>query len=207
MLSVVATALGIVVLVAVPNLRQGSGVLSPNAKRAVRRARQQAKKKPMAAVGGTWRGLVGLNRLVGRLARRIAVAWAPVSRWLHAAMDRLEGENTLTVETASAVGREPQPERVEVPRVVGAPTGGAATVGVPTGGAATVGRVTVGRPRPGEPTADLRPDDVLDEWSRDDRSDDDRSDDDRSDDDRSHHDRSHRGRVTAGVGGSARRSR
>jgi heme exporter protein D len=168
MLSVVATALGIVVLVAVPNLRQGSGVLSPNAKRAVRRARQQAKKKPMAAAGGTWRGLVGtwrgvvaVKRLVGRLTRRI-------------------------VETASTVGREPQAERVDVPRVVGEAEVGRATMAAATAAPATVDGTPISRPAISRPRTTPTDSGPIPEVTP---------------------DNSHRRRVTAGAGGSARRSR
>ena len=133
MLLVVFVALGIVVLVALPNLRQGSGVLSPHGRRAVRRARQ----KPIAAVGGTWHGLVALKRLAVRLGRRIAVAWVPVSSGLHARLDRLEMRTrpgALEVDTNRTLPdvRPPagsvEAERADVPRVTG--------------------RESVGRPRP-----------------------------------------------------------
>ena len=133
MLLVVFVALGVVVLVALPNLRQGSGVLSPHGRRAVRRARQ----KPIAAVGGTWHGLVALKRLAVRLGRRIAVAWVPVSSGLHARLDRLEMRTrpgALEVDTNRTLPdvRPPagsvEAERADVPRVTG--------------------RESVGRPRP-----------------------------------------------------------
>jgi hypothetical protein len=90
LLLTVVVALGVVVLVALPNLRQGSPILTPDGERAVRRAKQTAKQKPMAAVGGTWHGLVALQRLIARLSRRAGRIWAPISAALHEAMDRLE---------------------------------------------------------------------------------------------------------------------
>lgn len=93
LLFTVALALGIMILVALPNLRQGSPILTPDGERAVRRAKQQAKEKPLAAAGSTWHGLVALKRLLARLSRRIARGWAPISAMLHEAMDRLEARD------------------------------------------------------------------------------------------------------------------
>jgi len=97
LLLTVVVALGILVLVAIPNLRQGAPILTPDGERAVKRAKQQAKQKPLAAAGSTWHGLVAVERLLARLGRRIARLgqrigrlWAPVSAALHEMMDRLE---------------------------------------------------------------------------------------------------------------------
>ncbi len=94
LLLTVSVALGIVVLVALPNLRQGSRILTPNGERAVKRAKQQAKQKPLAAAGSTWHGLIALKRLFARLGRQGSRIWAPVSSGLHSAMDRLEAGDT-----------------------------------------------------------------------------------------------------------------
>src|SRR3954452_6722233 len=93
LLFTVATALAIVALVALPNLRQGSPILTPDGERAVQRAKQQAKEKPLAAAGSSWHGPVALNRLLARMHRRISRAWAPVSAVLHEGMDRLEARD------------------------------------------------------------------------------------------------------------------
>jgi len=93
LLFTVATALVIVALVALPNLRQGSPILTPDGERAVQRAKQQAKKKPAAAAGTTWHGLVAFRHRLARLHRRISRAWAPVSAVLHEGMDRLEARD------------------------------------------------------------------------------------------------------------------
>jgi hypothetical protein len=93
LLFTVVTALGIVALVALPNLRQGSPILTPDGERAVQRAKQQAKKKPAAAAGTTWHGLVAFRHRLARLHRRISRAWAPVSAVLHEGMDRLEARD------------------------------------------------------------------------------------------------------------------
>lgn len=94
LLLTVVVALGIVVLVALPNLRQGSRILTPDGQRAVKRARQQAKQKPLAAVGSTWHGLVAIERLFARMSRQIARIWAPISEALHEALDRLEDQDS-----------------------------------------------------------------------------------------------------------------
>ena len=114
LLFAVAIALGIVVLVALPNLRQGSRILTPDGERAVQRARQT----PLAAAGGTWHGLVALERLIARLGRQIARAWAPVSVRLHEAMDRLEARDAAK---DNGSGVEPNP--AETGRASGARDG------------------------------------------------------------------------------------
>jgi hypothetical protein len=100
LLLTVVVALVIVAMVALPNLRQGSQILTPDGQRAVKRARQRAKQKPAAAAGSTWRGLVASKRLVGRLGRRIARlgraiarGWAPISAALHDLLDQLEARD------------------------------------------------------------------------------------------------------------------
>ena len=93
LLLTVAVALGILLLVALPNLRQGSRILTPSGERAVKRAKQQAKQKPLAAADSTWHGLVALNRLLARLGRRIGKIWAPFSALLHEGLDRLEARD------------------------------------------------------------------------------------------------------------------
>jgi hypothetical protein len=102
LLLTVVVALGIVLLVALPHLRQGSRILTPHGERAVERAKQQAKEKPLAAVGGTWHGLVALKRVLGRHGGRIARAWSPVSAMLHEAMDHLENRDSRSDVTPSA---------------------------------------------------------------------------------------------------------
>jgi hypothetical protein len=86
LLFVLAIAVSILAVVALPNLRNGSRLLTPDGERALEQARQ----KPVAAaeqtkrgVAGTWRGLVIARRSTSR-------AWAPVSERLHEVMDRLE---------------------------------------------------------------------------------------------------------------------
>jgi hypothetical protein len=101
LLLTVVVALGIVALVALPHLRQGSRILTPHGQRAVKRAKQQAKEKPLAAAGGTWHGLVALKRVLGRSGGRIARVWAPVSTMLHEAMDHLENRDSRA-DTASS---------------------------------------------------------------------------------------------------------
>jgi hypothetical protein len=100
LLLTVAVALGIVVVIAVPNLRQGSRILTPDGERVVERAKKQAKQKPLAAAGSTWHGLIALNRVLARVGRRIGRAWAPISAVLHEAMDRLESRDAATAPAA-----------------------------------------------------------------------------------------------------------
>jgi hypothetical protein len=114
----VSVALGIVVLVALPNLRQGSPILTPDGERAIKRAKRQAKRKPAAAAGSTWHGLVALKRAFARLGRRIARIWAPISAALHEAMDRLEDRDRAKSNGSGADGSQPHAEhtaRAQIP--------------------------------------------------------------------------------------------
>jgi hypothetical protein len=90
LLITLAIALGVMLVVALPNLRSGSRILTPDGERVVERAKEQAKQKPVAvgraAGSSTWHGLVVLRRRSSR-------AWAPISATLHEAMDRLEGRD------------------------------------------------------------------------------------------------------------------
>lgn len=95
LLLTVSVALGILILVALPNLRQGSRILTPNGQRAVKRAKQKAKQKPLAAAGSTWHGLVAVPHLLARFGRRAARIWAPISAVLHEAMDRMEAKDAV----------------------------------------------------------------------------------------------------------------
>jgi hypothetical protein len=130
------------ILVALPNLRQGSQILTPDGQRAIKRAKQQAKRKPLAAAGSTWHGLVALKRLLARLGGWIARVWAPISTALHGLMDQLEArdaatgnksepESTAAGESEPTAAAEPQPQpeaaaepaprqdRFDVARVIG----------------------------------------------------------------------------------------
>jgi hypothetical protein len=102
LLLTVSVALGIVVLVALPNLRHGSRILTPDGERAVKRAKQQAKQKPLAAAGSTWHGLVALERQLARLGRQAGRVWAPISEALHGALDRMEDRDSAKGTAASA---------------------------------------------------------------------------------------------------------
>lgn len=76
---VLAIAVSILAVVALPNLRNGSRVLTPSGERAL----EQARHKPVKAAGHTVRTV--------RTAHRVAsTAWAPASERLHDLMDRLE---------------------------------------------------------------------------------------------------------------------
>ena len=165
LLSTVVLALGIMIMVALPNLRHGSRILTPDGHRAVKRARQQAKRKPVAAAGSTWHGLVALERLIARSARGIARFWAPISVALHGQMDQLEardaakrnGSDPADPAVAASAERSPSVEAplpVEAPVAVEAPV-----VPVPDEGPAPtvrqerfdvakiIGRSSVGPPR------------------------------------------------------------
>jgi hypothetical protein len=139
LLLTVVVALGILVLVALPNLRQGSRILTPHGERAVQRAKRRAKERPLAAVGGTWHGLVALKRVLGRIGGRIARGWAPVSAMLHEAMDHLENRDGQSDATRSA------PVTPSVPTVDAAPVRSAPEQARPEPSRVTTG--SVGRPR------------------------------------------------------------
>ena len=118
LLLTVAVALGIMILVALPNLRQGSRILTPDGERAVKRAKQKAKQKPLAAAGSTWHGLVPLPRALARFGRRAGRIWAPISAVLHEAMDRLEAND------AAKRAGVPEADQSEGAQVTGGPSVG-----------------------------------------------------------------------------------
>ena len=134
-------------MVALPNLRQGSRILTPDGERAVKRAKQKAKQKPLAAAGSTWHGLVTLPRVLARFGRRAGRIWAPISAVLHEAMDRLEAKDAAKRAEASDADRDtPDGDKAETPirHVAGHPRSdsGRSEDAEVTGGA------SVGRPRP-----------------------------------------------------------
>jgi hypothetical protein len=120
LLLILAVALLILGLVALPQIRSGSRILTPDGGRAVGQALVTARQKPIAAAGGTWRGLIVIARAAVVARRRIAVAWAPVSAVLHEAMDRLEAKSVppkpVSVPAGEAeVGQEPTAESADQP--------------------------------------------------------------------------------------------
>lgn len=86
LLFVLVIAVGILVVVALPNLRNGSRLLTPDGERALEQARQ----KPAAAAGQTVRGVRSTWRGLVVARSRASRAWAPASERLHEVMDRLE---------------------------------------------------------------------------------------------------------------------
>jgi hypothetical protein len=150
LLLTVSVALGILILVALPNLRQGSRFLTPDGQRAVKRAKQKAKQKPLAAAGSTWHGLVAVRRLLARFGRRAARIWAPISAALHEAMDRLEAKDAQrTGEATQAGGDTPDVTKPGTP-IRHAAGRTRADVGE-SDGAQVPGGGSVGRPRPMPP--------------------------------------------------------
>lgn len=87
LLLTVAVAVCIVMVVALPYLRNGSRILTPDGERKVERVREQAMQKPVAAAGTTWSGLVAARE-------KAAKAWEPASAALHERLDRLESAHT-----------------------------------------------------------------------------------------------------------------
>lgn len=115
LLLTLAVAFAVMILIAVPNMRQGSRILTPDGERVVRRA----KEKPLAAAGTTRRTLAALRWLLAGAARRIGQAWRPVSAALHEAFDRLEGRERRdaggTSSVLPAAGRDEVPEPARLP--------------------------------------------------------------------------------------------
>jgi hypothetical protein len=117
-LLILVIALAIMALVALPHVRSGSRILTPGGERAVGQALEQAKQRPVAAVGGTWRGIVLISRALLAARRRLVLAWQPVSALLHESMDRLEAKSSsgrnVSAETPAGHGYPVVPEEYYV---------------------------------------------------------------------------------------------
>ncbi len=94
LLLTVAVAVCIVMVVALPYMRNGSRILTPDGERVVERVREQAVQKPVAAAGTTWSGLVAARE-------KAAKAWEPASTALHEKLDRLEAPRAEGPQTGS----------------------------------------------------------------------------------------------------------
>lgn len=99
LLLTVAVAVCIVMVVALPHMRNGSRILTPDGERVVERVREQAVQKPVAAAGTTWNGLVAARE-------KAAKAWEPASTALHEKLDRLESPRADRTGTGSLVRPE-----------------------------------------------------------------------------------------------------
>jgi hypothetical protein len=143
LLIVVAIAVSILAVVALPNLRNGSRLLTPDGERAL----EQARHKPVAAAGQTVRTVRTAHRVASR-------AWAPASERLHDLMDRLETREGAPVDLRT--GEIPVRD-LGLPEGAPLPDSGPPTAPVRVRHTGAAGSVEPGAPiRHAQPVAPLR---------------------------------------------------
>jgi hypothetical protein len=154
LLLTLAIAVSILAVVALPNLRNGSRLLTPDGERALVRAKEQARQKPVAAAGQTWRqtlrGMILTWRGLVVARRSLARRWAPLSARLHGLFDQLEGREGA--QPAPGIGADSDAEVDEqADAQAQAQADGDAHAGERFDPAASAGRRGIGRPRPVPP--------------------------------------------------------
>jgi hypothetical protein len=105
---IVAVAAGVVAVVAAPRLREGEEFLTPEGKRSLQRASQQARSQSATAADTT-------AQKASSLRARLTSVFAPLSQFLHHQFDRLEHRGTPAVQAPApapqVAGPGPEPQR------------------------------------------------------------------------------------------------